>query len=137
MTQAFDPSAFKEGSLDEIKLDDFEVTLSGGRVSHPHKGESVWLLPYGISLEDEMAMARFMDAAKSSATEQGDLDEMFDALCVRLSKAIVGWTITDPRGQAYPQPTDGPSIKLIPSRLFKYLMERIRGDETEGNAQSA
>lgn len=134
---AFDPSAYKEGVLDKIDLGGFEVKMSGGRVSHPHEGESVWLLPYGLSLEDELSMAKFLDSARSSDADQTKLDEMLDALCARLSKVIVGWSITDNFGVPYPQPTDGPAMKTIPSKLFKYLMERIRGEEPEGNAPSA
>lgn len=133
----FDPSAYKEGVLDKIDLDGFEVGMSGGRVSHPHAGESVWLLPYGLSLEDELKMAKFLDVAKTGTADQEVMDEMLDALCARLSKVVVGWTITDPTGTPYPQPTDGPALKAIPSRLFKYLMEQIRGEEPEGNAPSA
>lgn len=137
MTQPFDPSTYKEGVLDEIKLDGFEVKMSGGRVSHPHTGESVWLLPYGLSLEDELYLARFMDTARSASVDEKELETRFDDVCVRLSKVIVGWSITDQKGQPYPQPTDGPSLKVVPSRLFKYLLEQVRGDEPEGNAQSA
>ena len=136
MTQVFDPSAYKEGVLDEIKLDDFEVKMSGGRVAHPHKGESVWLLPYGLSLEDEVLIGRLMDAARSGADEE-KVDEMLDDMSVRLAKLIVGWSITDALGNPYPQPSDGPSIKLIPTRLFMHLMKCIKGDEPEGNALSA
>jgi len=134
---AFDPSVYKDGVLDEIKLDGFEVPMSGGRVAHPHTGEAVWLLPYGLSLDDELHMALFMDSARAKDVTAGDLDARLDELCVRLSKVIVGWSITDQKGQPYPQPTDGPSLKAVPSRLFKYMLEQVRGEEPEGNALSA
>lgn len=131
--RGFDPTVYKDGMLDEVKLDDFEVKMPSGRVVHPHAGESVWLMPYGFSLADELRVAEFAGLPKDAPHEQQEA--AFEAIADLMARLIVGWNITGPTGVPYPQPSEGGSaIKAIPSRLFKYVLDQLRGEEPEGNA---
>ena len=135
-SQKFDPSAYKDGLLDEVKLDDFEVKMPSGRVARPHVGESVWLMPYGFSLGDELRVAEFAGLGKDAPPER--VEPAFEAIADLMTRLIVGWNITGPTGVPYAQPSEGThAIKALPSRLFKHILDQIRGTEPEGNAPGA
>lgn len=133
----FDASVYKDGVLDQVLLDDFTYKTPTGREITPHKGESVWLLPYGFTLEDETRIQKFRALAQGDATGE-KLDAQMDAMCDILSRIIVGWDVTDERGQPYEQPHANPAaIGRIPSRLLYHLIMLIQGGETEGKGESA
>ena len=129
--------AYRDGWLEELKLDLFMVPGLGGAKLYPHRGQSLWLSPYGVSLEDDMAMAEFLASEPTDPAEV--LERRYQAVLTMLSRIVVSGNITDARGQPYPMPTgpgDVAPFKAWPSRLVSHLLTLIRG-EPEGNANGA
>lgn len=123
--------------FDELKLDHFTVPRPSGGLMRPHVGQSMWLTPYGLSLDDEARVGEYLALKTSDPKEE--IDARFDAVLLILSKTIVTWNIRDGRGKPFPPPTgegDKDAFKRLPSRLLKYIIEMVRG-EPEGNAGGA
>lgn len=134
---SFDPTQYKAGMLERVTLDDFTITMpvSKDKIA-PHKGESVWILPYGLSLKDEFDLQQFQEAAARG--DNGATDAMFTRICEFMAERIVGWDITDVRGKPYAQPyQNAEAIGAIPSPLFVHLVQAVKGDEPEGKDEAA
>lgn len=131
------PEGYREGWLDELKLDLFAVPRPSGGLMYPHKGQAVWLAPYGMSLEEEFSIQEYIQAAPDAE----DLDRKFEAALRMLSRLVVDWNITDGQGRPYPRPSgegNTEPFKALPSRLVTHIMQQVRGTgETEGNASAA
>jgi len=128
---------YRDGWLEELKLDLFMVPGLGGAKLYPHRGQSIWVTPYGMTLEDEMAMAEYLAAEPDDPAEV--LDRKYQAVLTMLSRIVVNGNITDARGVAYPMPAgegDIQPFKKWPSRLVAHLLTLVRG-EPEGNASGA
>lgn len=123
--------------LDELKLDNFTVPRPSGGLMRPHIGQSLWLTPYGLSLEDSERVERYQ--AMSPDDPQEKIEAAFDAALFVLSKTVVTWNLKDGRGVPIPPPTgegDKDAFRAMPARLLKYIIEMVRG-EPEGNAGGA
>jgi len=131
------PGSFRDGWLEELKLDTFTVDGLTGAKLYPHRGQSIWLSPYGMSLEDQEALEKFNAL---EATDPADrVERQYHMLMSMLARLVVTWNITDARGVAYPPPAgedDVDAFKRLPSKLVAHLLTLLRG-ETEGNASGA
>ena len=113
-----------------IGLDAFTVEAHG-RTYHPHAGEYVWSIPYGTSLPDTAGLV----ALRAGFNENDDakLERGSAAVIHLVSSAIVAHTLTDARGEPYPQPLEDPEwAGALDARLLMFLFQRIQGQETEG-----
>jgi hypothetical protein len=127
----------REGWLEELRLDDFAVTgLSGARL-YPHRGQSVWLSPYGMTLEDQEALEKFNAMSPDDPGEV--VEHQYQLLLQVLTRLVVTWNLTDARGQPYPPPTgegDTAAFMRLPAKLIGHLFSLLKG-EPEGNVSGA
>jgi len=104
--------------LDRIRLDDFRVKTPGGRDIVPHAGQSVWVYPYGRSLED-------VDALNVDGVGMGEI-------CGFLAGEIQKWDIVNYRtGEAYGPPS-AETMRQLPDKLAGHIVTLLAGTETEG-----
>jgi len=119
--------------LDEVKLDNFTIPRpSGNGLMRPHVGQSLWLSPYGLSLED----AARIDEFKATAGDDDRADERFAGTLFVLGKIVLTWNILDGHGHPYPPPSGSEeeranAFRALPARLITYIIDLVKGD-TEG-----
>lgn len=124
-----------------ISMDDYTVTV-GGQDYAPHEGETVYLLPVGLSFGALTALQRYQAMAAGGAIRDGDdrLEGAFDELLAALADIIVAWDLTDITGEPYEQPYRNPAaLRALPAGTLFHILGQLRGvsgDDAEGKASS-
>lgn len=114
--------------LDRIRLDDLRVKTPSGREITPHAGQSVWVYPYGRSLDD---VASLNQAVAGLAGPEGDA--ALTRLCEFLASEIGRHDVENFRtGEPYPTEVNAANIRQWPDDLVAFLVRRMTGQETEG-----
>jgi len=121
-----------EQQLDRISLDDLRVTVpSGKKQIAPHKGQSVWVYPYGRPARETEELRRLF-----SRVQRGDVEAeeaTFDRLSSFAAGEIVKWDLVDYRSNdPYPQPDSGAVFGAIPDEPWAFIVRALLGIESEG-----
>ncbi len=121
--------------LDRISLDDLRVTVpSGKKQIVPHKGQSVWVYPYGRPARETEELRRLFAHIGRGDTEAEDM--AFDRLSDFAAGECVKWDLTDFRtGKEYPQPKSGKVFGGIPDEPWAFIVRRLLGIESEGEGE--
>lgn len=124
---------------DAISLDDYAITLRDGTEIAPNEGESVWVLPIGLSFGALTALQKYQAMAGGTITD-GDprIESAFDELLGALADIIVAWDITDVMGEPYEQPYHNPdALRALPAGLLFHILSELRGiapEDAEGKS---
>lgn len=112
-----------------VSMDDYTVTVHGQEYA-PHEGETVYVLPIGLSFGALTALQRYQAMAAGGNIDDGDarLEGAFEELLTALADIVVGWDLTDITSEPYEQPYHNPdALRALPAGTLFHLLGLLRG----------
>jgi len=117
--------------LDRIKFDGLRHKMPSGKEIVPHAGQSAWVYGYGRPASETEEL-RQLYSAMGRGDEEAD-KQAFGRLCEFIAEEVDRWDLVNWRtGEAYPQPTNGDAVAMMPDPALAYLINKLLGIETEG-----